>query len=144
MGSPGSSGKSDAERLKETRMLKNSPFYAGFAVDDVAKAKEFYGETLGVFHVIELGRGLLSLQAANGYAVLIYQKPGHVPAAHTILNFPVDDIEVAVDDLREAGVEFEQYDEGPIKTNEKGIATPGPKQAWFRDPAGNILSVIEG
>jgi glyoxalase/bleomycin resistance protein/dioxygenase superfamily protein len=76
--------------------------------------------------------------------VLIYPKDGHTPAAHTILNFPVDDIEAAVDDLAKAGVEFEHYGEGPIKTDEKGIATPGPKQAWFRDPAGNILSVIEG
>jgi hypothetical protein len=75
--------------------------------------------------------------------VLIYEKPGHEPAAHTILNFPVDDIEAAVDGLREAGVTFEQYDEGPLKTDEKGIATPGPKQAWFKDPAGNILSVIQ-
>jgi catechol 2,3-dioxygenase-like lactoylglutathione lyase family enzyme len=125
-------------------MLKNSPFYASFAVDDVAKAREFYGEKLGVFHVADVGIGLLSLRAANGYAVLIYQKEGHEPAAHTILNFPVDDIEAAVDGLRKAGVEFEQYDEGPTKTNEKGIATPGPKQAWFKDPAGNFLSVIEG
>lgn len=124
-------------------MLRNSPFFAGFAVDDLAKAKEFYGQTLRVFDVAELSSDLLSLRAANGYAVLIYRKPGHVPAAHTILNFPVDDIEAAVDALREAGVEFERYDEGPIKTNEKGIATPGPKQAWFKDPAGNILSLIE-
>jgi catechol 2,3-dioxygenase-like lactoylglutathione lyase family enzyme len=123
-------------------MLRNSPFYAGFAVDDLAKAKEFYDRTLGV-EVVDVD-GLLALRATNGYAVLIYPKPGHEPAAHTILNFPVDDIEAAVDALREAGVEFEQYDEGPIKTDEKGIATPGPKQAWFRDPAGNILSVIEG
>src|SRR6266498_6135745 len=112
-------------------MLKNSPFYAGFAVDDLTKAKEFYGQKLGVFDVAEVGPGLLSLRAANGYAVLIYLKPGHQPAAHTILNFPVDDIEAVVDQLRAAGVEFEQYDQGPIKTNEKGIATPGPKQAWF-------------
>jgi catechol 2,3-dioxygenase-like lactoylglutathione lyase family enzyme len=125
-------------------MLKNSPFYAGFAVDDLAKAKEFYRETLGVFKVVDIGPPLLSLEAANGYAVLIYEKETHEPAAHTILNFPVDDIEAAVDALRGAGVEFEQYDEGPIATNEKGIATPGPKQAWFKDPAGNILSVIEG
>jgi catechol 2,3-dioxygenase-like lactoylglutathione lyase family enzyme len=125
-------------------MLKNSPFYAGFAVDDLAKAKEFYGQTLGVFQVVDIGPPLLSLQAAKGYAVLIYEKETHEPAAHTILNFPVDDIEAAVDELRAAGVEFEQYDEGPIKTDDKGIATPGPKQAWFRDPAGNILSVIEG
>ena len=124
--------------------MKNSPFYAGFAVDDVDKAREFYGQTLGVFDVAYVATGLLSLRAANGYAVLVYHKPGHQPAAHTILNFPVDDIEAAVDELRSAGVEFEQYDQGPIKTNEKGIATPGPKQAWFKDPAGNILSVIEG
>ncbi len=123
-------------------MLTNSPLYAGFAVDDLERAKSFYADTLGA-RVIDIG-GLLSLQAGNGYAVLIYPKPSHVPAEHTILNFPVDDIEAAVDELRAAGVEFEQYDEGPIKTNEKGIATPGPKQAWFRDPAGNILSVIEG
>jgi catechol 2,3-dioxygenase-like lactoylglutathione lyase family enzyme len=125
-------------------MLKNSPFYAGIAVDDAARAKEFYEGTLGAFQVTEVASHLLALQAANGYAVLIYQKDGHEPAAHTVLNFPVDDIEAAVDRLREAGVEFEKYDEGPIKTDEKGIAQPGPKQAWFRDPAGNILSVIEG
>jgi catechol 2,3-dioxygenase-like lactoylglutathione lyase family enzyme len=124
-------------------MLKNSPFYAGFAVDDVSKAKAFYGGILDV-EVVEIGGPLLALRATNGYSVLIYEKDGHEPAAHTILNFPVDDIEAAVDELRGAGVEFEQYDSGPIKTNEKGIATPGPKQAWFRDPAGNIVSVIEG
>ena len=123
-------------------MLKFSPFFASFAVDDLAKAKEFY-QRLGVSEVAEPAPGLLYLRAANGYAVLIYPKPEHEPAAHTILNFPVEDIEATVDALRAAGVEFEQYDEGPIKTNEKGIATPGPKQAWFRDPAGNILSVIE-
>jgi catechol 2,3-dioxygenase-like lactoylglutathione lyase family enzyme len=125
-------------------MLRNSPFYAGFAVDDIARAKEFYGETLGVFNVVELDGGLLSLQAANGYAVLIYPKPNHEPAAHTILNFPVDDIEAAVDWLTGRGVKFEHYDQGPVKTNEKGIAHPGPWQAWFRDPAGNILSVTQG
>jgi predicted enzyme related to lactoylglutathione lyase len=124
-------------------MLKNSPFYAGIAVDDRAQAKEFYGQTLGVFEVADIGPPLLALRAANGCAVLLYEKPGHVPAQHTVLNFPVDDIEAAVDRLREAGVTFEQYDSGPIKTDEKGIATPGPKQAWFKDPAGNILSVIE-
>jgi catechol 2,3-dioxygenase-like lactoylglutathione lyase family enzyme len=124
-------------------MLKYSPFFAGFAVDDLAKAKDFYGQTIGVFQVIELGDSLLSLQAANGYAVLVYEKTSHQPAEHTILNFPIDDIEATVDRLDAAGVEFEHYDEGPIATNEKGIATPGPKQAWFRDPAGNILSVLE-
>ena len=125
-------------------LLKNSPFYAGFAVDDLAEAKQFYAETLGVFPVVEIGDSLLSLHAGNGYAVLVYEKPSHTPAEHTVLNFPVDDIEAAVDELRSAGVEFEHYDEGQIATDERGIAEPGPKQAWFRDPAGNILSVIEG
>jgi catechol 2,3-dioxygenase-like lactoylglutathione lyase family enzyme len=125
-------------------LLKNSPFYAGFAVDDLAKAKQFYSGILGVFPVVEIGESLLSLHAGNGYAVLVYEKPSHTPAEHTILNFPVDDIEAAVDELHAAGVKFEHYDESPIATDEKGIATPGPKQAWFRDPAGNILSVIEG
>jgi catechol 2,3-dioxygenase-like lactoylglutathione lyase family enzyme len=123
-------------------MLKNSPFYAGFAVDDMAKAKAFYGDTLGA-RVVDLGPGLVVLQAGNGYSVLIYEKPVHEPAQHTILNFPVDDIEATVDELRAAGVEFEHYDEEPIKTNEKGIAGPGPLQAWFRDPAGNIVSVLQ-
>jgi catechol 2,3-dioxygenase-like lactoylglutathione lyase family enzyme len=123
-------------------MLTNSPFYAGFAVTDIAVATAFYRDTLGV-HVVEIGDALASLRATNGYAVLFYAKPSHVPAEHTILNFPVDDIESAVDRLTAAGVVFERYDEGPIKTNEKGIAHPGPWQAWFRDPAGNILSVIQ-
>jgi catechol 2,3-dioxygenase-like lactoylglutathione lyase family enzyme len=123
-------------------MLTNSPFFAGFAVDDSAKALTFYRDTLGL-RVVELGGGLLSIQAANGYAVLAYPKPGHVPAAHTVLNFPVDDIEATVDRLHAAGVVFEQYPSGPIRTNDKGIAHPGPWQAWFRDPAGNILSVLQ-
>src|SRR5262245_25746537 len=123
-------------------MLANSPIYAGFAVDDIPAAKRFYADTLGV-RVIEVGDGLLSIQAQNGYAVLAYAKPEHVPAQHTILNFPVDDIEATVDRLTEAGVTFEHYASGPIKTNAKGIAHPGPWQAWFRDPAGNILSVIQ-
>jgi predicted enzyme related to lactoylglutathione lyase len=124
-------------------MLKNSPFFAGIAIDDLDAAKKFYGETLGVFRVIDIGPHLLSLQAANGYAVLLYERPNHVPPEHTVLNFPVDDIEATVDRMHEAGVQFESYDEGPIETNEKGIAHPGPYQAWFRDPAGNILSVLQ-
>ena len=123
-------------------MLKLSPFYAGFAVDDVAKAKEFYGKTLGA-DIEDMPMGVLSLRAPNGYSVLIYPKPEHKPAEHTVLNFPVEDIQTAVDELTSKGVKFEQYDSGPIKTNPKGIAHPGPWQAWFRDPAGNILSVIQ-
>jgi catechol 2,3-dioxygenase-like lactoylglutathione lyase family enzyme len=126
-------------------MLKNSPFYAGFGVEDVPAAKDFYGRTLGV-EVVELGESLFTLRAGNGYAVLVYERPGHTPAEHTVVNFPVDDIEAAVDRLRKAGVVFEQYDDEAIATNEKGIAQPdgGPRIAWFRDPSGNILSVIEG
>jgi catechol 2,3-dioxygenase-like lactoylglutathione lyase family enzyme len=123
-------------------MLTNSPFYAGFAVTNVSEAKSLYEDVLGV-RVVELGSGLAQLTAGNGYAVLFYEKPNHVPAEHTILNFPVDDIESAVDDLRARGVTFEQYYSGPIKTNDKGIAHLGPWQAWFRDPAGNIVSVIQ-
>ena len=123
-------------------MLTNSPFYAGFAVTDLDAAKSFYADTLGL-RVVDLGSVLATLTATNGYAVLFYEKPSHVPAEHTILNFPVDDIEAAVDDLRSRGVTFEQYESRSLKTNEKGIAHPGPWQAWFRDPAGNILSVIQ-
>jgi catechol 2,3-dioxygenase-like lactoylglutathione lyase family enzyme len=123
-------------------MLSNSPLYASFAVNDIPAAKKFYSDTLGV-RVVEIGDGLLSIEAQNGYAVLAYVKPEHVPADHTIVNFPVDDIEETVDRLTKAGVTFEQYPSGAIKTNEKGIAHPGPWQAWFRDPAGNILSVLQ-
>ena len=84
-------------------MLKNAPFYAGFAVDDIAAAKVFYGQTLGVFEVDDPGNGLLWLRAANGYRVLVYPKPGHAPASHTVLNFPVDDIEATVDALTGRG-----------------------------------------
>jgi catechol 2,3-dioxygenase-like lactoylglutathione lyase family enzyme len=125
-------------------MFADTKAYSGFAVDNLEAAKRFYGQTLGL-RVSELDPGnLLTLHLAGGRDTLIYIKPDHTPATYTILNFPVDDIEAAVAALRAAGVEFEHYDEGPIKTNELGIATPGPKQAWFRDPAGNILSVIQG
>lgn len=123
-------------------MLTNSPLFAGFAVDDATRAKKFYTDTLGV-EISELGEGYFSLRARNGYSVFVYPKPGHVPAEHTVLNFPVDNIEKMVDQLTASGVVFEHYDEGPLKTDAKGIAEPGPKQAWFKDPAGNILSIIE-
>jgi predicted enzyme related to lactoylglutathione lyase len=124
-------------------MLTNSPLFAGIAVDDISRAKQFYGETLGVFSVTQQSDHLLDLNGVNGYRVLLYARPGHVPPAHTVLNFPVDDIEATVDALTERGVEFERYDEGPIKTDARGIATPGPRQAWFKDPAGNILSILQ-
>ena len=127
---------------RKTGLLKNSPFYAGFAVDDLPKAKRFYTDTLGVFPVMEMGESLLSLHAGNGYAVLIYEKRSHTPAEHTILNFPVDDIDAAVDALAARGVEIERYD--GMEQDEKGIMRAGgPFIAWFRDPAGNILSVLQ-
>ena len=116
--------------------------FSGFAVEDTTKAKEFYGQTLGL-EIEELPEGgLLQLTIADGGKVLIYPKPNHEPATFTVLNFPVDDVDKAVDELTTRGVEFEHY-EGDIKTDEKGIARDaGPDIAWFKDPAGNILSVL--
>ena len=110
-------------------------------VTDVDRAKAFYADKLGV-RVIEIDDGLLSLQAGNGYSVLAYIRPGHVPAEHTIVNFPVDDIDRAVDDLTARGVQFEHY-EG-FDQDERGIMRgQGPPIAWFKDPAGNVLSVLQ-
>jgi len=122
-------------------MLKESKAFSGFSVDDIAGAKEFYGRTLGLD--ASESNGLLHLHLAGGVNVLIYPKPNHTPATFTILNFPVENIESAVDDLTKRGVRFERY-EGDIKTDEKGIHRgDGPNIAWFKDPAGNILSVLE-
>lgn len=122
-------------------MLKDSKAFSGFSVDDIRKAKSFYGETLGLD--VSEEHGMLDLRLAGGTEVLIYPKPNHEPATYTILNFPVDDIEQTVDRLSERGVRFEQY-EGEIETDERGIFRgEGPLIAWFKDPAGNILSVLE-
>lgn len=122
-------------------MLKGSKAFSGFSVNDVQKAKEFYGRTLGLD--VSEDKGTLNLHLAGGTRVLVYPKPNHVPATFTILNFPVEDVEKAVDALAGRGVRFERY-EGDIKTDEKGIFRGrGPLIAWFRDPAGNILSVLE-
>ena len=123
-------------------MLKESKAFSTFAVDDVAKAKQFYGETLGLDVKDEMDG--LALQLAGGTSVFVYPKPDYTPATFTVLNFPVDDVEQAVDRLTAAGVSFEQY-EG-FDQNEKGVARmpDGPAIAWFTDPAGNILSVLEG
>lgn len=123
-------------------MLKESKAYSGFSVDDLEAARGFYGETLGL-EVGESGPGLM-LKIAGGNGILVYPKDDHTPATYTILNFPVDDIDAAVDELMDAGVAFELY-EG--MTDEKGVArgistNRGPDIAWFRDPAGNILSVL--
>jgi predicted enzyme related to lactoylglutathione lyase len=117
--------------------------FSGYSVDDIPKAKEFYGSTLGL-EVSEIPEsGLLQMEIANNGKVLIYPKDNHQPATFTVLNFPVDDVEEVVDELTNRGVQFEHY-EGEIKTDAKGIArNGGPMIAWFKDPAGNILSVLE-
>jgi catechol 2,3-dioxygenase-like lactoylglutathione lyase family enzyme len=122
-------------------MFKASKAFSSFSVDDLPKAKEFYGRKLGL-KVSESAEGL-ELHPAGDVGVFIYPKPNHKPATFTVLNFMVDDIEAAVDELKKTGVRFEKY-EGEIKTDEKGIhRNGGPKIAWFKDPAGNILSVLQ-
>ncbi len=124
-------------------MFKQAKAFSGFSVNDLQKAKAFYGEVLGL-KVTDNPMGLLELHIAGGNNILIYPKPNHVPATFTILNFPVEDVEKAVDELTRLGVRFEQYDNA-IKTDAKGISRSeeGPTIAWFKDPAGNILSVLE-
>ena len=124
-------------------MLNYTKAFSGIAVDDLTRAREFYGETLGLkATVLDEEHHLLNLELADGRAVLVYGKPDHQPANFTILNFQVDDIDQAVDGLAAAGVEFERYDGMP--QDEKGVMREGgPYIAWFRDPAGNILSVLQ-
>jgi len=128
-------------------MFKDAPAFSGFSVDDIAKAKEFYGQTLGldVTENTEMGMPLLNIHLATGGEIMVYPKGNHEPASFTILNFPVDNVEAAVDELTERGVEFEKYDESQLKTDAKGIARDerGPTIAWFKDPAGNILAVLQ-
>jgi len=123
-------------------MLKESKAFSGFSVNDIQKAKDFYGRTLGL--QVSESHGLLTLQLADGNKVLIYPKVNHAPATFTVLNFPVENVDDSVDELAKRGVRFEIYDESDIKTDEKGIMRGnGPTIAWFKDPAGNVLSVIE-
>jgi catechol 2,3-dioxygenase-like lactoylglutathione lyase family enzyme len=123
-------------------VFKDTKAFSGFSVDDVQKAKEFYGQTLGLD--VSEANGLLELHIAGGTHILMYPKENHTPATFTILNFPVADIEQAVDELTRRGVRFESYNEGDLVTDDKGISRGGgPKIARFTDPAGNILSVLE-
>jgi catechol 2,3-dioxygenase-like lactoylglutathione lyase family enzyme len=123
-------------------MLAQSKAFSGFAVDDLEQAREFYGETLGLEVRLIDDPGLLNIKLAGDRDILVYPKGDFEPATYTILNFPVDDIEAAVDGLAAAGVAFERY-EG-MEQDEKGIARgPGPEIAWFKDPAGNVLAVLE-
>lgn len=123
-------------------MFAETKAFSGFSVNDLAAAKAFYGETLGV-RVSDVAEGLLQLEIAGGRNILVYEKSNHTPATFTILNFPVDDIDGAVDELTRRGVTFERY-EG-FGQDEKGISRgpDGPPIAWFTDPAGNVLAVLE-
>ena len=124
-------------------MFKHTKAFSGFSVNDIQKAKEFYGDKLGI-DVTEEMMGILALHIEGGNRIIIYPKPNHEPATFTILNFPVDDVEKTVDELIAKGIVFEQYDFGQIKTDSKGIMRGvGPTIAWFKDPAGNILSVLD-
>jgi predicted enzyme related to lactoylglutathione lyase len=122
-------------------MFNKTKAFSGFAVDDIAAAKKFYGETLGLDVSEEYG--MLTLHIDQGGHIIIYPKEDHTPASFTILNFPVVDVDQAVDQLSERGVTFERYDD--FEQDEKGIVRgdQGPAIAWFTDPAGNILSVLE-
>ena len=115
--------------------------FSGFAVPDLAAARDFYGDTLGMD--VDESDGLLTIHVAGGHDIVVYPKPDHAPANFTILNFPVDDIDSVVDELTSRGVQFQRYED--FDQDEKGIARDerGPAIAWFTDPAGNILSVIQ-
>ncbi len=122
-------------------MFKDSKAFSSYSVDDIPAAKGFYGDTLGL-DLNEQPEGL-GLNLAGGGSVFLYPKEDHQPASFTVLNFDVDDVEAAVDALTEKGLQFERYD--GMDQDERGIATnEGPRIAWFKDPAGNILSVLQG
>ena len=135
-------------------MFRKTRAFSGFSVDDLQKAKDFYGRTLGLEVSEDTGMSIMTLHLATGARVIVYPKgPGHTPATFTILNFPVDDIDKAVAELSARGIRFEKY-EGALSTDEKGIfrggapggsgsPADGPAIAWFKDPAGNILSVLQ-
>jgi catechol 2,3-dioxygenase-like lactoylglutathione lyase family enzyme len=119
--------------------------FSGFSVDDIDAARSFYGDTLGL-NVTTNAMGFLDIHLADGGSILVYAKPNHTPASFTILNFPVDDIDAAVDDLHGRGVVTKIYDDSEFATDEKGILRGGPDRgpdiAWFRDPAGNVFAVM--
>lgn len=121
-------------------MFANTKAFSGFAVDDLPRARQFYEETLGLKTSEEYG--LLTLHLAGDRPTLVYPQPDATPASYTILNFPVDDIDKAVDELASRGVSFERFD--GFEQDEKGVFRgEGPYIAWFKDPAGNVLSVLQ-
>lgn len=125
-------------------MMKYTQAFSGFSVNDLAAAKRFYGDILGV-EVVETEMSMLELRPAGTGRILIYPKENHEPATYTILNFVVSSVEEAVRELKARGVRFEIYKDGPVETDDDGISrgNGGPTIAWFKDPAGNILSVLE-
>ncbi|HTI59338.1 VOC family protein [Mucilaginibacter sp.] len=127
-------------------MLKDSKAFSSFSVDDIEKAKDFYQNTLGLeVKTINVGIDMLQIHTTGNNPIMVYPKDDHKPATFTVLNFPVDDLEKAVDELIARGVTFEQYDWGDMKTDEKGIMRGngyGPDIAWLSDPAGNIIGVM--
>ena len=129
-------------RKKASNIFKEAKSFSSFSVNDLQKAKEFYGQKLGL-NIKETPEGLELHTGDN--TVFLYPKPNHTPASFTVLNFPVDDIEQAVDELGALGISLEHYNMPDIKTDERGInrGPEGPTIAWFKDPAGNILSVLE-
>jgi catechol 2,3-dioxygenase-like lactoylglutathione lyase family enzyme len=124
-------------------MLADTRAFSGIGVDDFEKAKDFYGETLGLrYSVLDEENRLMTLHLAGDRDTLLYESPSFSPAGYTVLNFEVDDIDAAVDELSSRGVKFEQYDE--MTQDEKGVMREGgPPIAWFKDPAGNVLSVLQ-
>ncbi len=123
-------------------MLRDSKAFSGFSASDIPRAKGFYAGTLGLR--VSEENGMLTLHLAGDRDTLIYPKADHTPAEFTILNFPVDDIEATVDGLTARGVHFERHEGTPAETDDKGIfRTRGPLIAWFKDPAGNVLSVVK-
>ena len=124
-------------------ILTDAHAFPSFSVDDIGKARTFYHDTLGL-QVDERPEGL-EINVGGGNKVFVYGKTDHKPASFTILNFPVDNVETAVTRLKETGIKFEQYDMPGIKTDARGISqsAEGPAVAWFKDPAGNILSVLQ-
>lgn len=124
-----------------------APVFASFAVKDLDPTRQFYGRTLGLDVRDDKEMGILEIHGPDQSHVLVYPKPDHKPAVFTVLNLQVRDIDEAVDALTSAGVKFEHYDTADIKTDAKGVARgdkQGPSIAWFRDPSGNIVSVLEG
>lgn len=127
-------------------MFKDSKAFSGYSTNDLAKTKEFYANTLGLeVEETPAPMNMLKLHLATGGSVIIYSKGDHhEPATFTVLNFPVEDIDVAVDELTKKGVVFEHYESGPIATDDKGIArNGGPLIAWFKDPGENLLSILQ-